>query len=121
LSANGRIGDAQKVSRILVGFGSRCCLLLCSIQVIATFEDLIGAGKGNVDATVTSAEPLSKEALEQVKKAISGLTGKGARVDLKAEVDPKILGGLKVVVGDRSIDLTVASRVNELSAALDSQ
>jgi F0F1-type ATP synthase delta subunit len=53
--------------------------------------------------------------------AIFGLTGKGARVDLKAEVDPKILGGLKVVVGDRSIDLTVASRVNELSAALDSQ
>jgi F0F1-type ATP synthase delta subunit len=81
----------------------------------------MNANKGSVEAVVTVAEPLADKALEQVKKAIQGIAGKGKQVELKVEVDPKIMGGLKVVVGDRSIDLSVAARVQELSTALESQ
>jgi len=101
LAANGRIGEADRV--------------------LAAFDELVNAAKGNVEATVISADPLSDKVIEQIKKSIQGLSGKGKNVELKAVVDPKILGGLKVLIGDRSIDLTVASRVQTLSVALESQ
>lgn len=81
---------------------------------------MVGAGRGSVEATVISADPLSEKVVEQIKKSIQGLTD-GKQVDLKVEVDSKILGGLKVIIGDRSIDLSVQSRVQTLSAALESQ
>ncbi len=40
-------------------------------------------------------------------------------MDVSAQVDPKILGGLQVMVGDKFIDLSVSSRVSELSKSLE--
>jgi F0F1-type ATP synthase delta subunit len=41
------------------------------------------------------------------------------QVDIVTEVDASILGGLQVMVGDRFLDLSVASRVADLSKSLE--
>jgi F0F1-type ATP synthase delta subunit len=35
------------------------------------------------------------------------------------KVDPAILGGLQIQVGEKFLDLSVASRISNLSASLD--
>ena len=75
--------------------------------------------KGLVKATVTSSEPLKKKAQDAVKDAVLKLAGEGKTVELSYIVDKKILGGLQILVGDRFIDLSVASRVNTLTKTLE--
>lgn len=62
-------------------------------------------------AVVTSALPLTKQEQEQAKKMLQVKT-----VDFK--VDPKILGGLVVRVGDQVVDDSVASRMDALGESL---
>lgn len=67
------------------------------------------SGKG---AVVTSALPLTKKEEETVKKdVLKKLGGKGS-VDFK--VDPRILGGVVVRVGDKVLDGSVSGQLGEL-------
>ncbi len=63
-------------------------------------------------AYVTSAVELR----EEEKKRLQVYLKKNFGYDLKIKliVDPEILGGIKIVVGDRLIDQTIAGRLNTL-------
>lgn len=63
-------------------------------------------------AVVTSALPLTPAEMAMVQKTL-----KAAKVDFK--VDPSILGGLVVRVGDRVVDDSVSTRMNALRDALE--
>lgn len=78
------------------------------------------AGRGGVDVTIISAQPLQKAQLEAVTKAATKIAGQGKTVNLQTSVDPNILGGLQVLVGDRFLDLSVSSRIHTLTQTLDS-
>jgi F-type H+-transporting ATPase subunit O len=83
-------------------------------------SELLQAARGSIDVTVISAEALKKPQIETIQKAVTALAGAKKTVDIKLQVDPTILGGLQVLIGDRFLDLSVASRVNELTKTLDS-
>lgn len=67
-------------------------------------------------AEVTSALPLTPEEQAIVKKEIVGKLG--SQVEPAFRVDPNILGGLVVRVGDRVIDGSVAARLANLGQSL---
>ena len=66
-------------------------------------------------AEVTSALPLSKEEEEAVKKDV--LAKAGAK-DVFFRVDPSILGGLVIKVGDKVVDGSVAGKLENLRQSL---
>ena len=77
-------------------------------DVIAQFVDLV-RGSGPREAIVTSAVQLSAE---QQNAILQQLRAKhGAALDIKFAVDPQILGGLIVQVGDKVLDESVRSRL----------
>jgi F-type H+-transporting ATPase subunit delta len=77
-------------------------------EVIAQFVDFV-RGSGPREATVISAVQLSQE---QQNGILQQLRGKhGAALDVTFEVDPAILGGLIVQVGDKVLDDSVRSRL----------
>lgn len=100
MSANGRIADANKV--------------------VAAFLDLMETSRGVVKVVITSAEPLKKKQLESIQAAITAMAGPGKQIDIQAKEDASILGGLQILVGDKFLDLSVASRVAEVTNALES-
>ena len=69
-----------------------------------------GAGK----AEVTSALPLSADEQAAIK---GDLTGRGAS-EVAFKVDPRILGGLVVRVGDRVVDASVSGQLESLKQSL---
>jgi F-type H+-transporting ATPase subunit O len=93
-----------------------------SLKVIQAYQELMQESRGAVKVTIISAETLKKKQLDDIQKGVMSIVGGGASktVDLKVVVDESILGGLQVMVGDKFLDLSVASRVNTLTAALDS-
>jgi F-type H+-transporting ATPase subunit delta len=81
-------------------------------KVAAEFRRLDNARQGITVATATSAAPLSKDEIKALTERMETFTG--GRVELDVQVDPSLLGGLVVRVGDRLIDGSVRGRLERL-------
>ena len=84
-------------------------------KIVDTYSQLMKAGRGEVSATIISADPLTKAQTDAVASAMKNQVGSGKKVVLSTEVDPSILGGLQVQIGDQFLDLSVKSRIDELA------
>ena len=62
--------------------------------------------------SVTSAVELDEGIVEEIGKEIEEQTGR--RVELSANVDPDVLGGLRLQVGNMVLDATVRNRLEQL-------
>ncbi|MCX7754417.1 MAG: F0F1 ATP synthase subunit B [Anaerolineales bacterium] len=76
---------------------------------------LEGASVSGSTAEVTSALPLTKEEQDAVKNDVLARTGASA---VSFRVDPSILGGLVIKVGDKVLDGSVAGKLENLRASL---
>jgi F-type H+-transporting ATPase subunit b len=77
---------------------------------------LEGAGVSGATAEITSALPLTDDEQATVKKDVLSKMGDQATVAFR--VDPAILGGLVIRVGDKVIDNSVAGQMEELRQKL---
>lgn len=117
LSENGRLGETQ--------------------GVIEGFNELVASHKGEVTVTITSASPLPRDIQSRLestlKQSETAQRAKTLKVvnkvcylslrlytvsNPKCKVNPSVLGGLIVDFGDKTIDLSVASRVNKFNNLL---
>ncbi|KAF5385825.1 hypothetical protein D9615_002461 [Tricholomella constricta] len=100
LSENGRLGETQ--------------------GVIEGFNELVAQYKGELDVIVTSATPLAKDVLSRLETSLKqSQAGQKAKVlKITNKVNPSVLGGIIVDFGDKTIDLSVQSRVTKLNNAL---
>ena len=81
-------------------------------EIVEGYETLADDAAGRVRATVTTAIPLSEADREALGRDLSRGLQKDVR--LEARVDPAILGGLVLEVGDRLTDASVATRLDQL-------
>jgi len=81
-------------------------------EIVEHYEVLADEAAGRVRASVTTAIPLSEAEREKLAEDLSTQLGKDVR--LVAQVDPSILGGLLLQVGDRLTDASVAGRLDQL-------
>ncbi len=80
------------------------------------FERLADEAAGRVRATVTTAVELSPHDRDRVEDELSRRLGKEIR--MRTVVDPRILGGLKLQYGDRLVDASVSTRLQQLRRRL---
>ena len=80
------------------------------------FQRLADEAAGRVRATVTTAVELDRAERDRVEKELSRRLGKDVR--LTVAVDPRVIGGLKLQYGDRVVDATVATRLQQLRRRL---
>jgi F-type H+-transporting ATPase subunit delta len=85
-------------------------------QIRSLFDDLRREHEGVVEAQIISALPIDDG---QVRPLIAALEAKyGRKVSARIEVDPELIGGARIVLGDKVIDATVRGRLEAMSAAL---
>lgn len=85
-------------------------------QIVHEFDRFVDEYRGEADAEAVTAVPLSPEQTEQLQAALQRRFG--VRVRLQTRVDPSVLGGVRVRVGDKLIDATVQSRLDRLNEQL---
>ncbi len=76
------------------------------------FGAMLDARKGVVRADVTTAVELNDEQTTRLAKTLSEVVG--ADVSVESHVDPKVLGGMIARVGDKVIDGSVRTRLQEM-------
>jgi F-type H+-transporting ATPase subunit delta len=81
-------------------------------RVAQEFARLDDKRQGIVHATVTSAAALSPDEVRALTQRLEQTTGD--HVSLEVQVDPSLLGGLVVRIGDRLIDGSVRGRLERL-------
>jgi F-type H+-transporting ATPase subunit O len=127
--ANPLIGRDEKVRQLEKLLGKKTTLTTLNLmttlagnarlveldKVIDTYGLLMKAKRGQIEATIISAEPLSKSQTDAVQKAVMSQMTEGKTVVISSKVDPSIIGGLQVQIGDKFLDLSVASRIDTIS------
>ena len=81
-------------------------------RLASEFRRLDDERRGITHATATSASALTADDVRALTQHLEQLTG--GRVELDTQVDPSLLGGVVVRVGDRLIDGSVRSRLERL-------
>lgn len=81
-------------------------------RVAAEFRRLDDRRQGITHATATSASELTPDEVRALTQRLEQSTG--GRIALDVQVDPSLLGGLVVRVGDRLIDGSVRGRLERL-------
>ncbi len=85
-------------------------------SVIQDFGRLADARAGRMRARLSAAAPLPAVLLEQVRRRLSQSTGQ--KVSLSTEVDPQLLAGLVVQIGDTVYDASLRARLEAMRNAL---
>lgn len=85
-------------------------------EIGAQFHQLKNGVEGAADAEITSAFELSAA---QVSELVATLEKKFSRkLNPAVTVDPALIGGVRVVVGDEVLDTSVRARLQQMRAAL---
>jgi F-type H+-transporting ATPase subunit delta len=85
-------------------------------DVSAEYDALVRESRGIVAADVTTPSPLSAAELAKVRAGVEQLAG--SKVELTTTMDPRLVGGLTIRIGDKLIDASVAGRLARLRGQL---
>jgi F-type H+-transporting ATPase subunit delta len=90
---------------------------LSALPEIATqFRALKNAQSGSSDAVVHSAFPIDGAALAEVATTLEKRFGR--KLNVTVELQPDLIGGIRVVVGDEVLDTSVKARLEQMKVAL---
>ncbi len=84
-------------------------------KIADTYSQLMKAKRGEIEATIISADQLTKAQVSAIEAAMKTQVGADKSVLLSTQVDPSILGGLQVQIGDQFLDLSVGSKIDQIS------
>ena len=85
-------------------------------EVCSLFVDMKNAHEGTKEANISSAFPLDADTL---KTLVVDLERRFAcKIQATVEVDPELIGGVRIAVGDQVIDASVRGKLAAMSVAL---
>ncbi len=87
--------------------------------IVEQYRLALQSERGRVDVHVRTAIPLPDELKSTLATVASRQTGKSAQ--LVETVDPSIIGGVVLQIGDIKYDMSVASNLDKLSKALSAR
>ncbi len=110
-----KLKPAKELQRVLILMAQRDRLSL--IRSFGTeFDKLVDERLGRVKAEIVSSTKLDNETLESIRKKLEKVLGKEVIIELK--VDPNIIGGFVVNVGDKVLDASIRTQLSNLSKTI---
>jgi F-type H+-transporting ATPase subunit delta len=84
--------------------------------VIRAFRRLTSEHRGEITADIITARPLNDDQLAALKAQLRARAGRDVQID--AQIDPNILGGIVVKLGSQQIDASIRTKLNRLAMAM---
>ncbi len=85
-------------------------------EVAAQFRALVNTQSGSSDAVIYSAFPIEGAALAEVSQMLEKRFAR--QLNVSVELQPELIGGIRVVVGDEVLDTSVKARLEQMKMAL---
>ncbi|MEI7689124.1 MAG: F0F1 ATP synthase subunit delta [Candidatus Nomurabacteria bacterium] len=87
-------------------------------EILEELENIINKKNGIIKARVSSSEKLKEESKKEVEDFIKKKY-KANEVIMEQETNPKLLGGIKIEIGDDIIDTTLSNKIHQLKNYLN--
>jgi F-type H+-transporting ATPase subunit delta len=84
--------------------------------VVGQFHALANAAAGVADAQIFSAYPIEPAQLAEVVATLEKRFGR--KLEAQVQLEPSLIGGIRVVVGDEVLDTSVKARLDRMKVAL---
>ena len=84
--------------------------------ISSAFEDLKAEDEGSIDACIVAAVKPTVAVTKDLVKKLEAKFGK--KVTAEVEIDPEIIGGMKIIVGDTVIDASIKGQLQNLAYSL---
>ncbi len=84
--------------------------------MIAAYQGLLAAQRGESTAEVFTATALSDKQIDQISKSLKKAIGSDVAID--AKVDESVLGGLIVKIGSQMVDGSLRTKLQQLRFAM---
>ncbi|XP_058129432.1 ATP synthase subunit O, mitochondrial [Anopheles ziemanni] len=81
--------------------------------IINAFRLIMAAERGEVVCEVKTAKPLDDGQRKQLENALKAFLKPNETIQLTAKVDPALIGGMVVSIGDKYVDMSVASKIKK--------
>lgn len=104
------------VTRNVLGLMAQKRRLFVLPQLLSALRARLAAERGEAEAEVVTAQPLTADQEARLIETLSASQGK--RVALRARVDAGLIGGMVVKVGSKMIDTSIRSRLGQLQGTL---
>ena len=104
--------NGQNLVKVLVEYGRLSILPAIS----SAFEALKAQDEGTLDAQIIVAAKISAAETKDLVKRLEAKFGK--KIEVSVSVDPEIIGGIKIIVGDTVIDASVKGQLQNLAYTL---
>jgi F-type H+-transporting ATPase subunit delta len=98
---------------LVIGQANRLKLLE---KVLENFKSLVALEKKQKNVTVASSYSLEQDQIERIKSALQKRTG--SEINVSAEIDKSLIGGIKISYEDQVIDLSLKNKLEALKAQL---
>jgi F-type H+-transporting ATPase subunit delta len=85
-------------------------------EIAQHFHALLDAQSGVKKALVQSAFPIEGAALDDLSKVLEKRFG--SKLHVQVALEPELIGGVRVVVGDQVLDASVKARLEQMKVAL---
>ena len=85
-------------------------------EIASQFRALKNAKSGSSDAIVFSAFALDATALSELSVTLEKRFGR--KLNMTVELEPDLIGGVRVVVGDEVLDTSIKARLEQMKVAL---
>ena len=85
-------------------------------EIAKQFDELRHEHERVLRARITSAQPLSEQQRGEIVAALEKRYGK--KIEAELDVDPELLGGARVQIGDQVIHASVRDALGQMAAAL---
>jgi len=86
-------------------------------EISKQFDEIKNARDGSAEVHITTAFPMSEDEVKGLVDAISKRFG-NRNLKPTVSIDPELIGGVRVQVGDEVLDTSVKSRLEAMQAAL---
>jgi len=82
------------------------------LSMAEEFQRLVKEDQGIVEARLITARSADQALVDQIRQELEENTGK--KVEIKLEVDPSLIGGIVVILGDKIIDRSIRYQLSQL-------
>jgi len=82
--------------------------------IIEEFRSQVNAHRGISSVTLTSASPIGDEVLAKIKQGLAESSETLAEIKVETVIDPSLIGGFKLNIGDKLYDASVAHKLERL-------
>ena len=125
-----RISDADKAKVVQEGFGEQCHPIVCEFIGLASGENLIKLFQlieklysmkyadvmNHVEVTAHVSDDLDQAEQTELKSSLDSILGKTS--ELNVQVDPNLLGGIKLRVGNKFLDASIQNHLDKMRQTL---